>query len=326
MSETDPQAILVTGPAAAGAVGGATGAGGGNGEGTIPTARVMRRWRGPSAAWLIPLMAAGFAAVLFYQSWSEYGPRVTILFESGNGISPNDPVTFRGVRVGTVHSVGLSRDLRKVRVEADLRPDAEPLAREGTKFWIVRPEVSLTRVTGLETLVGPRYIAAEPAPPLPTPARVKYEFDGLERPPHQRAGPAQGDPLEVVLRTERLGSITETSPVLYRDLKVGSVTKIALAPDGRRITVSVRIESPYAPLVRANTKFWNASGIGVDMGLFRGLTLRAESLETVLAGGIAFATPTAAGPAVTDGHEFDLEAAAVEGWQKWSPDLSAGGR
>ena len=36
------------------------------------------------------------------------------------------------------------------------------LACEGSRFWIVRPQVSLSRVAGLETVVGARYIGALP--------------------------------------------------------------------------------------------------------------------------------------------------------------------
>lgn len=288
----------------------------------VPTSVVAVR-RLPSPAWLIPLVAVAFAALLFVQSREDRGPRIVIQFENGSGIETNDPVTFRGVRVGTVRSVTVAANLMSVRVEADLRPDAEPLARVGTSFWIVRPEVSLTRIAGLETLVGPRYIAAEPTPGVPGSAKPKLEFIGLEKPPRSGSAYTAGDPVDVVLRAQRLGSITENSPVTFRDMKVGSVTRIALSEDARRIDVGVRIEPQYAHLVRSNTKFWNVSGIDIDMGIIHGLKLKAESLETVLAGGIALATPNSPGPQVTDGHQFDLETLSVEDWLKWSPDLSA---
>jgi len=282
-----------------------------------PTSLLVPTRRVPLFAWLIPLAALIFAAVLAYQAAANRGPTIAITFSSGAGIQPDDPVTYRDVEVGRVRSVSLSPDLRHVVVTVRLTPDAAPLATEGTAFWVVRPEVSLTRVSGLETLLGPRYIAVEPANPVGKPARA---FVGLDRPPRTRPGSIPG--LEITLRSPRLGSVSEGSPVLFREMKVGTVTGVVLAPDARSIEIQVRIEPQHAHLVRTNTRFWNASGIGLDMGLLGGVQLKAESLEAVISGGIAFATPTKAGDPVASGHTFDMEPQPVDGWIKWTPDLT----
>jgi paraquat-inducible protein B len=44
-------------------------------------------------------------------------------------------------------------------------------------------------------------------------------------------------------------------------------------------------------LVRNGSKFWNVSGVDVKVGLFRGAEINVESLRSLVAGGIAFATP-----------------------------------
>lgn len=79
--------------------------------------------------------------------------------------------------------------------------------------------------------------------------------------------------------------------VSYREVPVGKVTHFELGQTSDRVLVHVLIEPRYAPLVRSGSRFWNASGIGVDAGLFKGLKVRTESLEALLEGGIAFATP-----------------------------------
>ncbi len=56
------------------------------------------------------------------------------------------------------------------------------------------------------------------------------------------------------------------------------------------MVVGVHIEPPYADLVNASTRFWNASGVTVNGGL-SGIQVRSESLQSLLAGGIAFDTP-----------------------------------
>jgi paraquat-inducible protein B len=118
------------------------------------------------------------------------------------------------------------------------------------------------------------------------------------------------------------------SPVLYRGVRVGSVRELTLSPDARTIEVLLWIDPAHRHLVRANSKFWNAGGIGLDWGLIRGLSVKAGSLESLVAGGIAFATPTRAGDPVTPGFRFPLAPEPKPEWLEWSPSLpadSAGG-
>ena len=105
------------------------------------------------------------------------------------------------------------------------------------------------------------------------------------------------------------------------EVRVGTVLGAELSPDGRSVDIAVRIDPAHVNLVRDNSRFWNVSGIGLDLGI-GGLKMRAGSLESVLAGGIAFATPTKAGERVEDGTRFELAEAAEDAWLKWSPGLA----
>ncbi len=97
--------------------------------------------------------------------------------------------------------------------------------------------------------------------------------------------------LEIVLVAERLGSLKADDPVYFRQIKVGKVTGTRLSGDSRSALISVAIQNYYAPLVRIDSKFWNASGIKIDFGLFKGAKVRTESMQSILEGGVAFATP-----------------------------------
>jgi len=279
--------------------------------------------RGVSMLWFVPVLAVGLIGVLFYQAYAQRGPRIEIAFANGEGLRAGDPVTYRGVQIGTVREVALSPDLGAVRARVELRKDAAGLAVEGTRFWVVRPELSLTRVSGLETLLGPRYIEASPGP---AGAALAWKFEGLTMPPRGAApgAPGTGEGLDLVLRAERLGSITPGSPVVYREVRVGTVVGAELSADARVVDIAVRIDPAHAHLVRDNTRFWNVSGIGLDLGI-GGLKLRAGSLESVLAGGIAFATPTKPGERVRAGAQFELADAPDDDWLKWAPELTRGG-
>ena len=281
--------------------------------------------RGVSVLWFVPVLAVALVGVLFFQAYSQRGPWIEISFANGEGLRAGDPVSYRGVQVGKVREVGLAADMRDVTVRVELNKDAAGLAVAGTTFWVVRPELSLTRVSGLETLLGPRYIEAAPGPAVAAGAPPVRKFEGLRTPPRGMSpgAPGTGAGLDLVLHAVRLGSITPGSPVVFREVRVGTVVGAVLAEDSKRVEIAVRIDPEHAHLVRDNSKFWNVSGIGLDLGI-GGLKLRAGSLESVLAGGIALATPTKPGVLVEPGARFELADAPEDAWLKWEPELKAG--
>lgn len=271
--------------------------------------------------WIVPLLALAGAGVFAWQAVSNIGPRVMVEFVDGAGIAAGDPVSFRGVRVGDVRAVTLTADLAHVVVEARLRRDAAGLAVEGSRWWIVRPEISAGRVSGLDALLGPRYLQCEPGS-----GPVAARFSGLEHAPG--GGPdaqtAASGALEVVVEAPQRGSLAVDSPVVYRGMRVGSVRSMRLGANAQNVELVVVIDAEYRGLVRANSKFWNAGGIGVDWGLIRGLTLKAGSLETLMAGAVAFATPNKPGDVAENGRRFPLADAAKEEWLTWSPAIEIG--
>lgn len=282
---------------------------------TPPAAQVVPAQRF-SLVWLIPIAALLVAGALAYNAISERGPTVTIEFRDGHDLKPNDPISHRGVEVGRVRAVTLAPDLKHVLVSAELTRDAAGLAVDGTQFWIVRPQLSLTRIAGVETLLGPRYIAVRPGG-----GGAKRRFTGLDEPPVESG--LTGGGLVVVLEAPRAGSLHVGSPVYYRDVEVGAVTDTRLAPDASAVEIVAEIAPQYAGLVRQNSRFWKVGGIGVDVG-FSGLSFQADSLSSLITGGVGFATPNKPGDTVPNGQRFQLADKADDSWLKWSPALTAG--
>jgi paraquat-inducible protein B len=288
---------------------------------SLPAARV-RAARRPALVWVVPLLALLAGAFLVYQAVRERGRVIHIRFETGGGIQANDPVVFRGTRVGRVRGVELAQDLHGVVITAELRPDASALAVQGSKFWIVQPVVSMSRISGLETLLGPKYIEVEPGQDR---GALRSDFVGLEREPVTHAGPgaaaSAADDLSLLLTATVRPTVSVGSPVLYRGVKVGSVISFDLSATGQAVDVRVVIEGQYGHLVRSNSVFFNASGVDLVVGL-KGLVLRAPSLESVVSGGVEFATPAAPGTRVENGTVFKLEAQPPKDAGEWSPNLA----
>jgi paraquat-inducible protein B len=84
----------------------------------------------------------------------------------------------------------------------------------------------------------------------------------------------------------------------------------------------VLIKQRYAKLVRSGSKFWNVSGLDVNFGLFRGLEINMESLKSVAAAGIAFATPyDLKDHPAKDGMAFQLYNKPAKEWLEWAPKV-----
>ena len=127
-----------------------------------------------------------------------------------------------------------------------------------------------------------------------------------------------------MLVSDKLGSLATGSPVLYRQLKVGEVEASRLSDDSRSVIIRIHIDPIYSDLVRKDTKFWNAGGLSFKVGLL-GASLKESSLESLISGGVAFATPTdehgQVAPPAEEGTVFNLAPDADKDWLRWSPSI-----
>lgn len=265
----------------------------------VPEVAIAER-RGISIVWLIPVVAGAIALWLGYVTLQERGPTITITFENAEGLeAEKTKIKYKDVDVGVVEDVAISQDLSHIVVTAEMVKNAASYMTEGTRFWIVRPRVGAGGVSGLGTLLSGAFIEVDPGPGEPATA-----FKGLEEPPPIRSDvPGR----RFVLRAAELGSVSRGSPVYYRDIEVGQVLGYRLAEDHESLAVDVFVQAPHDQLVRANSRFWNASGFDVSFSA-DGVDVSVKSLQALLAGGIAFDTPAIGRPgeAAPAGTEFPL--------------------
>jgi paraquat-inducible protein B len=248
----------------------------------VPEVEVAER-RGLSIVWLIPLVAGAIAIWLGYSTLRDRGPAITITFENAEGLEAGKTkVKYKDVEVGLVEDIAISEDLSHIVVTARMHKEAESYMNDGTRFWIVRPRVGAGGVSGLGTLLSGAFIEVDPGT-----GEATTVFQGLEDPPPIRFDEA-GRRFE--LRADKLGSVARGSPVYYRSVQVGQVLGYKLADDKESLVVDIFVTAPHDQLVRDNSRFWNASGIDVSFGA-EGVNVAFESLQALLAGGIAFDTP-----------------------------------
>jgi paraquat-inducible protein B len=256
----------------------------------IRTPEITRRKRRISWIWLVPIVAAVAGLSLLTRTWLESGPTITITFNTAEGLEVGKTqVRYKDVDIGTVKSIRLNEDRSKVIVKADLVKEAATIAREGSQFWVVRPRLGLSGVSGLGTLLSGAYIGVDATNGKTQGGQEvsdeeKTEFVGLETPPevtHDRPGK------RFTVRATDLGSLDVGSPVYYRRISVGQVIGYQLDSTGHFVNIQIFVDAPNDKFVTTDTHFWNASGVDFTLNA-DGLKVRTQSLLSMAVGGIAF--------------------------------------
>ncbi len=268
--------------------------------------------------WVLPFLTVALTLWLVRGAWRERGESVRIRFDAGHGLEEGNDVRYRGISVGRVERVAIANEGTGIEVFARLDDEARWMARSGSRFWIARPEVGLAGVRGLDTLVGPRYVQVLPAEEQTESQRI---FRGLESPPVE---PAFEGGLELVLEAGSRQGLTAGAPVLYRDMPVGSLVSLRLATDAQRVEFRAVIAPEYAELVREGTRFYRAPGFELSASILNGFHFEVTSLEGLISGAVAFATPQDGGESAATGRRFPLYDEADRSWLEWSPTLAVG--
>ncbi len=239
--------------------------------------------RGFQLVWLLPLLALLIGGWLAYKTLDEKGPDIQIHFKTAEGlVAGKTRIKYKAVEVGQVQTIQLNDDLSGVVVNVRMQRAAEPYLRQESKFWVVRPRMSLRGISGLDTLVSGAHIEIEPGPGNPS-----RTFKGLEIPPVVQMDEPGG---KYILQTDALGSLDSGSPIYYRDIPAGEILGYTLAPNKRSVYLHLFIRAPYHTLVQENSRFWRVSGVDLSISA-DGIKVKTESLQSLLSGGVAFDTP-----------------------------------
>ncbi len=247
----------------------------------IPNVKVRQRRRLPSFVWAVPIIAALIGIWLVVHSITSQGPVITISFKSAEGLEAGKTkLRYKDVDVGHVTAITLSSDRKRVLVSAQLIKSASDILATDTRFFVVKPRISGGSVSGLSTLLSGNYISVD----VGVAEATTDEFVGLEEPPLVTRDSAGH---EFVLHGTQTGSVNYGSPIFFRHINAGHVTKFTLDQDGKGVTIRVFIDAPYDQYVTADTRFWHASGVDMQLDA-NGLRITTESLTSLIEGGLAF--------------------------------------
>lgn len=209
--------------------------------------KFAQRWG--TRLWIVTALCLIVAIGLTIWAQKPAGPTITIHFKDGFGIRPGNTLQHHGIEVGEVTSVTLEPAAEGVAVKVLLQPQAAVLASEGAKFWIVRPNFSLTRVSGLETVVGAKYIGVQPGP---INGKRVADFKGQETP----LTFIDSEAVEVEITFHEGHGLAHGDPVKHRGIVIGEVTAVDLGRDLNGVVVRVRLSESASHIARTGTQFW----------------------------------------------------------------------
>lgn len=236
----------------------------------------------------------------------KFGRIIELVTDGTQEVTKGMPINYQGVKVGEVTLVVPNFKQERIDVTARILPEfVSDVAVTGSHFWLTEPEIGLGGVKNLGALVS-KSISVEPGH-----GAEKFKFD-LAKSQQAEKG------VSFTLQSEQRGSVQVGTPILYRQMEVGSVTDVRLGEFADRIVTKIEIQPEYAYLVRQNSVFWNVSGVDVSIGI-TGANIKAGTFDSLVRGGIAFSTPEQSQipPAAKDGQSFYLYPQADENWSKW---------
>jgi len=265
----------------------------------IPTIESSRKFNFFTSIWIVPFMALLIAMWLAYQYFSELGPQIRIVFPKNEGLKVGQSqIKYRDVPVGVINKIELQKDGEGVVVVARMDKTVTPYINKNSKFWIVKPEVGIRGISGLDTLISGTYIDmfAEKDDDF------KDEFIGLDYAYRNTEGGEY-----FILNTPRGdSSVKEGTPIYLKNVKVGQVEYVVLALDDASVDVIIFIDKLYVPYIHEDSNFWVRStmDVGYENGNF---DLAVSPITDLIQGAIEFSTSGKNfRDTVMDGYVFSL--------------------
>ena len=246
------------------------------------------------------------------------GIAIKIHFNDTTGLTENLSIKHQGQSIGVVTHIVLDEENYGGNVYALLNDYGKKFALAGTKFWLANTAISLDGDNDVSAILAGNFINV-----IPGDGKPQLSFQAEDITPVLTKLPYG---LNIKLTANTLGSIRIGNPVLYRQVKVGKVIGVGLSSTADHVNIYINIAKRYSNLVNAQSKFWNSSGVSIDAGLFSGVSITSESIESLLAGGIAFATPDNTKgenqQIIKQHHEFILYDESQEQWLNWAPKIT----
>lgn len=234
-----------------------------------------------SFIWIIPALAILITAILIWQNTIRTGREITLNCIDASGIEAGKTlVKFRSVTVGKVESVKLDNDYSRVILKVRMEYGTDGVLRKDSVFYLVKPRVQSTNISGLDTILSGNYISVNKGVSEDT--TDTYElYDTVP------ADIFEPDIYKVTLLSSCHKKLSVGDPVTFRGFNVGTVSGVRLDVKTGKVIYSVGIQTQYMKLLTASTVFWINSGMDMSLGP-NGISFNTDTLTSLISGGLSF--------------------------------------
>ena len=248
----------------------------------IPKVEESSKFNLFTSIWIVPFIALFIAAWLAFQYFDDLGPEIEIIFPKNEGlVAGQSVVKFKNVPIGKVTKIYITQDIEGVIVKVRMNSKAaKPYMTEKARFWIVKPEVGFSGISGLDTLLSGTYINIYSEPG----GTFRERHIGLSQ-PYQDTSKGK----YFHLRSDDGKNISVGMPIFYKNIQVGKVAYKYLSLDDKHVEVILFIDNQYALYVHPDSKFWMKNSMTVDFSHGK-LDVDIAPLNFLLTGGIVFSS------------------------------------
>ena len=243
-----------------------------------------------SFIWILPLIILAILGWIAYESYMKKGTNISVIFKSAEGLKENvTPLEYKGLQLGKVTKISMHEDLKSVKVNILVDNEvAKYVAGDGSSFWIKKPTISLTKISGLNTLISGYKI--ELSPTFKTQeeydkANAKYFFNGLDTQPNDEF---DDEGYYISLIANDKDNVEVGTPIFYNKFQIGEI--IAKEFIFEKVYFTAYIYDKFNYLVNKSSKFVINEALKVSYGA-SGLNIEIGSLYSALVGGVTVVTP-----------------------------------
>ena len=250
-------------------------------ETNIPNIKSSNRFNLFTSIWIVPFIALFIAGWLAFQYFSQLGPKIEIVFKNNKGLKAGQSqIKYRDVIIGKVEKISLSGDGDGVRVIARMDREAIPYLNDSAEFWIVKPEVGVGGISGLDTIISGTYINMSSKKRKMN----KKIFIGLEK-----SVKINKNGIHLHLNASEGYHITEGTPIFFKNIRAGEVEEVEISSDGKSVDIYIFIKKDFIGYIHSDAKFWVQSALNINY-LNGKLDFTLSPITNIVRGGIEFSS------------------------------------
>ena len=243
-----------------------------------------------SFIWVLPLIILGVLGWIAYESYMKKGTNITVIFKSAEGLKEGvTPLEYKGLQLGKVTEISMHEDLKSVKVNILVKKEvAKYVANESSQFWIRKPTISLTKISGLSTLISGHKIELSPKFKKEEDYNSTNEqlfFEGLDTQPNDEY---EDNGYYISLIANDKDNVEIGTPIFYNKFQIGEI--ISKEFKYEKVFLSAYIYDKFNYLVNQSSKFVINEALKVNYGA-SGLNIEVGSLYSALVRGVTVVTP-----------------------------------